>query len=75
MCRPGNRAKCCFAVPALMKGYYKDPEGTAAVVDSDGWLHTGDLARQDEDGYFFVVGRSKELIIKGRRQHCSAPDR
>jgi amino acid adenylation domain-containing protein len=50
---------------ALMKGYYKDPEGTAAVVDSEGWLHTGDLARQDEDGYFFVVGRSKELIIKG----------
>jgi amino acid adenylation domain-containing protein len=50
---------------ALMWGYYKDPEGTAAVVDSDGWLHTGDLARQDEDGYFFVVGRSKELIIKG----------
>ena len=48
-----------------MRGYYKDPEGTAAVVDSDGWLHTGDLARQDEDGYFFIVGRSKELIIKG----------
>ena len=48
-----------------MRGYYKDPEGTAAVVDSQGWLHTGDLARQDEDGYFFVVGRSKELIIKG----------
>jgi len=50
---------------ALMRGYYKDAEGTAAVVDSDGWLHTGDLARQDEDGYFFIVGRSKELIIKG----------
>ncbi|PWU05653.1 MAG: hypothetical protein C5B47_08695, partial [Verrucomicrobia bacterium] len=49
----------------LMKEYYKDPEGTAAVVDSDGWLHTGDLARKDEDGFFFVVGRAKELIIKG----------
>ena len=50
---------------ALMQGYYKDPEGTAAVLDSDGWFHTGDLAYQDKDGYFFVVGRAKELIIKG----------
>ena len=49
----------------MMQGYYKDPEGTAAVLDADGWLHTGDLAYQDQDGYFFVVGRSKELIIKG----------
>jgi amino acid adenylation domain-containing protein len=50
---------------ALAKGYYKEPEQTAAVFDPDGWLHTGDLAYRDEDGYFFVVGRSKELIIKG----------
>ena len=49
----------------MMQGYYRDPVGTAAVLDSDGWLHTGDLAYRDKDGYFFVVGRSKELIIKG----------
>ena len=49
----------------MMQGYYKDPEGTAAALDAEGWLHTGDLAYRDEDGYFFVVGRSKELIIKG----------
>ena len=49
----------------MMQGYYKDPAGTAAALDAEGWLHTGDLAYQDEDGYFFVVGRSKELIIKG----------
>jgi acyl-CoA synthetase (AMP-forming)/AMP-acid ligase II/acyl carrier protein len=49
---------------AVMPCYYKDPEGTAAVLDPEGWLHTGDLAYRDEDGYFFVVGRSKELIIK-----------
>jgi amino acid adenylation domain-containing protein len=61
----GESGEVLLRGAALMRGYYKDPEGTAAVVDSDGWLHTGDLARQDEDGYFFVVGRSKELIIKG----------
>ncbi len=51
--------------PALMSGYYKDREGTAAVLSPEGWFRTGDLAYQDADGYFFVVGRSKELIIKG----------
>jgi amino acid adenylation domain-containing protein len=51
--------------PAMTKGYYKDPVGTAAAFDTEGWLHTGDLAYRDKDGYFFVVGRSKELIIKG----------
>ena len=49
----------------MMQDYYKDPTGTAEALDADRWLHTGDLAYQDEDGYFFVVGRSKELIIKG----------
>ena len=49
----------------MMQGYYNDPAGTAAALDAAGWLHTGDLAYRDEDGYFFVIGRSKELIIKG----------
>jgi amino acid adenylation domain-containing protein len=61
----GQSGEVLLRGPGLMKAYYKDPEGTAAVVDGDGWLHTGDLARQDDDGYYFVVGRSKELIIKG----------
>lgn len=50
---------------AIAQGYYKDAEGTAAAMDAEGWLYTGDLAYQDQDGYFFVIGRSKELIIKG----------
>ncbi len=51
--------------PAQMRGYYKDSEGTAAVLAADGWLRTGDIVQRDPYGYFFVVGRSKELIIKG----------
>jgi len=47
------------------KGYYKNPEATAAALEADGWLHTGDMAICDKDGFFFITGRYKELIIKG----------
>jgi len=49
----------------VMTGYYKDPENTAKTLEPDGWMHTGDLGYMDEDGFVFVTGRSKELIIKG----------
>lgn len=49
----------------VMKEYYKNPEATASTLRSDGWLHTGDLAYKDEDGYYFITGRLKEIIIKG----------
>jgi long-chain acyl-CoA synthetase len=49
----------------VMLGYYKSPELTAQTLSSDGWLATGDLGRRDEDGFYFVTGRLKELIIKG----------
>ncbi len=48
----------------MMQGYFEDPQATEAALDSEGWLRTGDLAYRDEDGYFFIIGRSKELIIK-----------
>jgi long-chain acyl-CoA synthetase len=49
----------------VMKGYYKAPDKTAAAIEPDGWLHTGDLGYMDADGFVFVTGRIKELIIKG----------
>ena len=49
----------------IMKGYYKMPEATAAAIDEDGWLHTGDLARRDENGYYKITGRIKDMIIRG----------
>ncbi|MBB3214023.1 acyl-CoA synthetase (AMP-forming)/AMP-acid ligase II [Herbaspirillum sp. Sphag1AN] len=50
--------------PNVMRGYYRAPEQTASVMRADGWLNTGDLARQDADGALFIVGRTKELIIR-----------
>lgn len=49
----------------VMKGYYKMPEATAQAITSDGWLHTGDLATMDKNGYFKITGRIKDMIIRG----------
>ncbi len=49
--------------PMVMKGYWNRPEETAATIDADGWLHTGDICKVDEDGYFYIVDRKKDMII------------
>ncbi len=53
----------------VMDGYYKNPEATAATIDQDGWLHTGDLGIIDEDGYLFIKGRSKNMILGASGQN------
>ena len=47
----------------VMKGYYNNPAETRNTIDADGWLHTGDIARMNADGYFYIVNRKKDLII------------
>ncbi len=49
----------------VMKGYYKDPQTTRRAIDGDGWFHTGDIGYRDGDGFYFITGRLKEIIIKG----------
>ena len=61
----------CLRGGDVMLGYYKDPEGTAEVMDAEGWFHTGDLARQDADGYVFLTGRKKNLIILDSGENVS----
>jgi len=53
----------------VMLGYYKNPEETAKVLDKDGWLHTGDLGIIDDDGYLFIKGRSKSMILSASGQN------
>nr|CAI5858418.1 unnamed protein product [Callosobruchus analis] len=57
-----QEGELCFKGPLVVKGYVGDPEATRNTIDKDGWIHTGDIGYYDEDGYFFIVDRQKELI-------------
>ncbi len=59
----GEVGELCIKGPQVMKGYWQRPEETAHSIDSDGWLHTGDIARVDENGFFYIVDRKKDMIL------------
>ena len=58
-----NVGELCVKGPQVMAGYWQRPEETAKVIDADGWLHTGDMARMDDKGFFFIVDRKKDMIL------------
>ena len=60
---PGDVGELCIKGPQVMKGYWQRPEETAQAIDADGWLHTGDMARMDEQGFFYIVDRKKDMIL------------
>ena len=62
---PGQQGELQTRSAMVMKGYFNMPEATADAIDADGWLHTGDLATVDEDGYYKITGRLKDMIIRG----------
>lgn len=62
---PGEQGELITRGYGVMKGYYKMEEATKAAIDADGWLHTGDLATVDENGYYRITGRLKDMIIRG----------
>jgi long-chain acyl-CoA synthetase len=62
---PGERGEVCIRGPNVMKGYFRDPEQTRAAIDAQGWLHTGDIGVFGPEGDLSIVGRIKDMIIRG----------
>jgi fatty-acyl-CoA synthase len=61
----GQRGEICVRGPQVMAGYWNNPEATEAVIDAEGWFHTGDIGQADEEGYVWVVDRFKDMVISG----------
>jgi long-chain acyl-CoA synthetase len=59
----GKEGELCVRGPQIMQGYWNRPDATAKVISKDGWLRTGDIARMNEEGYFFIVDRQKNMIV------------
>lgn len=66
----GEIGELWFRGPHTFEGYLNDPEKTQKVLDSEGWVHSGDLARQDEDGFVYIVGRVDDMYISGGENIC-----
>ena len=64
-CQTGNSGEILVRAPQCMSGYWRDPKASAATVSADGWLHTGDIGRFDEEGYLYIVDRKKDMIVTG----------
>lgn len=61
----GARGEICVRGPQVMAGYWRNPEATAAVIDDEGWFHTGDIGQADDEGYVWVIDRVKDMVISG----------
>jgi len=62
---PGETGELCLRGPHVSLGYWRNPEATAAAIDAQGWFHTGDKARIDQEGFFYIAGRAKDMFISG----------
>lgn len=70
-CKLNEQGEILLRNPALMTGYYKQPDLTASTIDTDGWLHTGDLGHIDSDGFLAIVGRSKDIFKTTKGQYIT----
>ena len=65
LCAPNEPGELCCKGYNVMKGYYKMPDATASAVDEEGFMHSGDLGSYDDDGFYYITGRIKDMIIRG----------
>lgn len=70
-CQISDQGEVWIRNPAVMKGYFKQPELTAETVDADGWLHTGDLGHVDDDGYLYITGRIKDIFKTAKGKYVA----